>query len=43
MENSSEMKNRQLQCNDFCALAERNRRLANALEITDRVGDGYVI
>jgi transcriptional repressor NF-X1 len=42
-ENVMEMKNRQLKCNDFCALAERNRKLANALEITDRVGDGYVI
>ena len=43
MENALEMKNRKLKCNDFCALAERNRKLANALEITDRVGDGYVI
>ncbi|CAB5373546.1 unnamed protein product [Rhizophagus irregularis] len=40
MENALKMGDRRLQCNDFCALAERNRKLANALEITDRVGDG---
>ncbi|CAG8553288.1 5668_t:CDS:2 [Rhizophagus irregularis] len=37
MENALKMGDRRLQCNDFCALAERNRKLANALEITDRV------
>ncbi|CAG8623780.1 1590_t:CDS:2 [Funneliformis caledonium] len=42
-ENGLEKKNRQLTCNDFCALAERNRKLADALEITDRVGDGPFI
>ncbi|CAI2162145.1 13798_t:CDS:2 [Funneliformis geosporum] len=42
-ENGLEKKIRQLTCNDFCALAERNKKLADALEITDRVGDGPFI
>ncbi|CAH1758573.1 11714_t:CDS:2 [Entrophospora sp. SA101] len=39
-ENAEEMKNRRLNCNDHCAVVERNRKLASALELDDRVGDG---
>ncbi|CAG8474019.1 1703_t:CDS:2 [Diversispora eburnea] len=36
-------KDRQLDCNDFCAMIERNRKLADALELSDRIVDGNLI
>ncbi|CAG8564166.1 13422_t:CDS:2 [Ambispora gerdemannii] len=38
--NSTENKNRVLQCTDYCAMLERNRRLAQALEIETGEGSG---
>ncbi|KAG9293447.1 hypothetical protein G9A89_009171 [Geosiphon pyriformis] len=39
-QNVTEGKNRQLQCTDYCAVLERNKKLAQALEIEDRAADG---
>ncbi|CAG8536648.1 2181_t:CDS:10 [Acaulospora colombiana] len=42
-ENPEEIKGRQLECNESCALVERNRKLASALELGDRINEGDLI
>ncbi|CAG8480945.1 11485_t:CDS:10 [Cetraspora pellucida] len=39
-ETVEEVKCRQLECNNVCAIAERNRKLASALELSERIVDG---
>ncbi|CAG8492678.1 42168_t:CDS:2 [Gigaspora margarita] len=39
-ETAEEIKRRQLECGNVCAMVERNRKLATALELSDRIVEG---
>ncbi|CAG8623772.1 8831_t:CDS:10, partial [Acaulospora morrowiae] len=42
-ENFEEIKDRRLECSESCAMVERNRKLASALELNDRINEGDLI